>query len=112
MGRAYGRRKLAPVVSPAKTWEGAAGGLAGGVAATIVLALIMGIDVAIWKVAVLGSLVGTFSQLGDLTESKLKRTAGVKEAGSLIPGHGGILDRLDSVVFVGVVLYYFLELLL
>jgi phosphatidate cytidylyltransferase len=109
VGRAWGRRKLAPSISPGKTWEGAIGGLAGGVAAAFVLALILDVGLASWKVAFIGSLIGVSAQLGDLTESKLKRTVGVKEAGSIIPGHGGILDRLDSVVFTGVVVYYCLE---
>jgi phosphatidate cytidylyltransferase len=109
VGRAWGRHKMAPTISPGKTWEGAAGGLIGAIAASIILALALGIDIAYWEITFLGFLVGIFAQLGDLAESRLKRSVGVKEAGNLIPGHGGILDRLDSVVFTGVVVYYCLE---
>ncbi|HEY49306.1 MAG TPA: phosphatidate cytidylyltransferase [Dehalococcoidia bacterium] len=110
-GRAFGRHKLAPAISPAKTWEGAVGGLVGAIAAVVILALILEepLDIGYGKLVVIGFLVGVFAQLGDLAESKLKRIMGVKESGSLIPGHGGILDRLDSVVFTGVVVYYCLR---
>ncbi len=106
VGRAVGKHKMAPRVSPSKTWEGAVGGLAAGIAAVIVLALILGLDVSYWKLALIGFLVSLSAQLGDLAESRLKRSTGVKESGTLIPGHGGILDRVDSVVFTGVVVYY------
>ena len=106
VGRAWGKHKMAPSISPGKTWEGAVGGFIGAIAAASLLALLPQIDLAYWKVIILGTLIGVFAQLGDLTESKLKRAVGVKEAGGIIPGHGGILDRLDSIVFVGVVVYY------
>ncbi|MDY6892130.1 MAG: CDP-archaeol synthase [Chloroflexota bacterium] len=124
IGRAFGRHKLAPIISPGKTWEGAIGGLFGGLAATIALAMILGLigegypgqalamPVSYASAVVVGLFIGLFAQLGDLTESKIKRVMGVKEAGNLIPGHGGILDRLDSVVFTGVVVYYSLCLIL
>ncbi len=106
VGRTWGKHKMAPSISPGKTWEGAVGGFIGAIVAAVLLALLPNIDMAYWKIIILGCLIGVFAQLGDLTESKLKRTMGVKEAGSIIPGHGGILDRLDSIVFVGVVVYY------
>ncbi len=106
VGRAFGKHKLAPTISPGKTWEGALGGLVGGIAAVVILALVLGIDLGYEKLVFIGALVGIFSQIGDLVESKLKRGTGVKESGGLIPGHGGILDRLDSIVFTGVVVYY------
>jgi phosphatidate cytidylyltransferase len=109
VGRAWGKRKLAPAISPGKTWEGAVGGLVGGMVAAIALALILGIDIGYWKLVFLGLVIGIFAELGDLAESRLKRSTGVKEAGSLIPGHGGILDRLDSIVLTGVVVYYCLK---
>lgn len=109
VGSRWGRHKLAPTISPAKTWEGAIGGLVGAIAAGVLLALILDMDVSYVKIIVLGSLIGVFAQLGDLAESKIKRVATVKEAGSLIPGHGGILDRLDSIVFTGVLVYYCLK---
>jgi len=109
VGRAWGRHKMAPTVSPGKTWEGAVGGLVGAIAAVIILALILDIDISYGEMVILGILIAVFAQLGDLAESKLKRSMGVKEAGNLIPGHGGILDRLDSIVFTGVVVYYCLR---
>lgn len=94
-GRRWGRHKLAPRVSPGKTWEGAAGGL--GAVALVAMAgsLHFGIPVAIG--VLFGCAVGIFSIIGDLTESMFKRAAGLKDSGSLLPGHGGVLDRIDSV---------------
>lgn len=109
VGRAWGRRKMAPTISPGKTWEGALGGLVGAIAGVIVLALLLDVDISYAEMVLLGFLIAVFAQLGDLAESKIKRSMGVKEAGNLIPGHGGILDRLDSIVFTGVVVYYCLR---
>jgi phosphatidate cytidylyltransferase len=109
VGRAWGRHKMAPTVSPGKTWEGAAGGLVGAIVAVIALALLLDVDISYSEMVILGVLIAVFAQLGDLAESKLKRSVGVKEASNLIPGHGGILDRLDSIVFTGVVVYYCLR---
>ncbi len=109
VGRAFGRHKMAPTISPGKTWEGAAGGLAGALVAVVVLSLILDVEISYSQMVLLGFLIAVFAQLGDLAESKLKRSVGVKEAGNLIPGHGGILDRLDSIVFTGVVVYYCLR---
>ena len=100
-GRAFGRHKLAPAVSPAKTVEGAIGGL---VAATLVGAiggprLVSIVPFTAVTGAVAGLLVASFGILGDLFESLLKRSAGVKDSSSLIPGHGGVLDRIDSYLF-------------
>ena len=75
----------------------------------IVLALLLDVDISYGEMVLLGFLIAVFAQLGDLAESKIKRSMGVKEASNLIPGHGGILDRLDSVVFTGVVVYYCLR---
>jgi phosphatidate cytidylyltransferase len=109
IGRAWGRHKMAPTVSPGKTWEGAVGGLVGAIVAVIALALLLDIDISYSEMVILGLLIAVFAQSGDLAESKLKRSMGVKEAGNLIPGHGGILDRLDSIVFTGIVVYYCLR---
>jgi phosphatidate cytidylyltransferase len=95
VGRAWGRRKLAPAISPAKTWEGAAGGLIGALAYAIIGGFwIQGIAWAPFLAA--AALLGMVSIVGDLFESAAKRQAGVKDSGSLLPGHGGILDRIDS----------------
>jgi phosphatidate cytidylyltransferase len=99
-------------VSPGKTWEGAVGGLVGAVGASFILALIFeewgtGLPLTYWHIALLASLIGIFAQLGDLLESGLKRITQVKNSGRCLPGHGGILDRLDSIIFTGVVVYYY-----
>jgi phosphatidate cytidylyltransferase len=94
-GRAFGRRKLAPRVSPGKTWEGAVGGLAMVAAVAGGGALYFGLPAL--SVVGFGCLVGIFSVIGDLTESMFKRAAALKDSGTLLPGHGGLLDRIDSV---------------
>lgn len=96
IGRTIGRRKLAPKISPKKTWEGAAGGLVGGIAATIAANSIIGPGISTWQAAAIGASVAFAGTLGDLAESALKRVIGIKDSGALIPGHGGILDRIDS----------------
>jgi phosphatidate cytidylyltransferase len=95
VGRSFGRRKLAPQVSPGKTWEGAIGGLLAVALVAWAAALHFGLPV--WRSIAFGCTVGIFSIVGDLTESMFKRSAGLKDSGSLLPGHGGILDRIDSV---------------
>jgi phosphatidate cytidylyltransferase len=116
IGRAKGKHKVAPAISPAKTWQGAAGGLISAIPAALVIAIVLesisarfGTPFAFeyWQIILLGLLVSLFAQLGDLVESLLKRNVGVKEAGSLLPGHGGILDRFDSLIFVGAIAYYY-----
>ena len=110
VGKAVGSRKLAPNVSPNKTWEGAIGGFLGAVVCGICLSAVLDLGTHI-SVVVLGSAVlGVTGQLGDLYESKLKRMAGVKDSGRLFPGHGGILDRMDSLMWNVVVLYHMVAL--
>ena len=98
VGRAVGRTPLAPRTSPGKTREGAVGGLAGAAAACIVLGRLFRLPAALPAQLLLGLLMGVTAQAGDLAESWMKRKAEVKDSGTLIPGHGGILDRLDSIV--------------
>jgi phosphatidate cytidylyltransferase len=109
VGRLAGRHKLAPLVSPAKTLEGALGGVlaAALVGATLGARWIPGLAPA--SGALLGALVAAFGIIGDLFESLIKRGAGVKDSSSLIPGHGGVLDRIDSWLFAGPVFYVFLR---
>ena len=107
VGRALGRHKLSPRISPHKTWEGAIGGVAGAIIMSLVLVALLGLPLSYSQAILLGLLVSIFCQLGDLAESLLKRNMGVKESGRLMPGHGGVLDRMDSVVLAGVVVYYF-----
>jgi phosphatidate cytidylyltransferase len=107
---------LAPDISPSKTWEGAIGGLTCAILGAIVIATVLNfISLKLgspfvfkyWQIVLLGFLVSLFAQLGDLVESLLKRNTGAKESGNLLPGHGGILDRFDSLIFVGAVAYYY-----
>ncbi|HLB27815.1 MAG TPA: phosphatidate cytidylyltransferase [Dehalococcoidales bacterium] len=111
-GRAVGKHKLAPDISPAKTREGAAAGAVGGVLASLffILPTPLQLPINLWQATSLGLLVSVFGQLGDLTESLFKRNMGVKDSGNLLPGHGGLLDRLDSIIFAGVAVYYFIKL--
>lgn len=106
-GRAFGKTPLAPKISPAKTWEGAAAGFLAAMLATGMATLMLDLRVIIWEALILGALIGSLSQLGDLAESRIKRRAGVKDSGWLIPGHGGMLDRIDSIVFTLPAVYYF-----
>ncbi len=109
IGRALGKHHLAPHISPGKTWEGAIAGVLGGIIVSLLFTLPTPLHLPLdyWQAILLGLLVSVFGQLGDLVESLLKRNMGVKDSGGLIPGHGGFLDRLDSVVFAGIVIYYF-----
>ena len=106
VGRAVGRRPMAPSISPNKTWEGSLGGFASAVAAALVLGLVFDLGVPAWQQAMIGGVVGVVGQWGDLIESKLKRIADLKDASSIIPGHGGLLDRLDSVLLTLPAVYY------
>jgi len=99
VGRAWGRRKLAPSISPGKTWEGAAGGIFGAVAYAIICAGFL--DGIAWGPLLAAAIVlSALSIVGDLFESAAKRQAEVKDSGALLPGHGGILDRIDSATAV------------
>jgi phosphatidate cytidylyltransferase len=109
-GRFLGNAKLYEPVSPKKTWAGAWGGLAGSIVGVAALKLISAhflswVDVAL--IAIPGGILG---QLGDLTESLIKRSVGVKDSGGLLPGHGGILDRIDAVMFIAPYVYGYLVL--
>ena len=114
VGKLFGRRKLAPQLSPNKTLEGAFGGL--GLAILIVTATAYGLEhwrsiqVDLYDAILFSVLVASAAQLGDLFESLIKRWAGVKDAGGLLPGHGGVLDRIDSMLFAVPVTYYFVML--
>jgi phosphatidate cytidylyltransferase len=130
-GRALGRHKLAPRISPGKTWEGTAASFLAAVAAGVwIFAYAPEINRALlnaglieraqgyfapqllspWLVALLSGLINLAAQLGDLVESLIKRGAGVKDSGSLLPGHGGMLDRLDALLFAAPILWYYVAL--
>ncbi len=111
VGVRWGRRKLAPHVSPGKSVEGLVGGLVGTVAVTVLAAraLLPGLDPL--RAAFLGLALGAVSPLGDLLESLIKRNLHAKDASHLIPGHGGVLDRIDSLLVTGAVAYYLFRFL-
>jgi phosphatidate cytidylyltransferase len=111
VGRALGRRRLAPTISPGKTIEGALGGLVGGIVGALAVRTFAFPDVGWPHAVVLGLAVAVAGMAGDLFESVLKRWAGVKDSGRLFPGHGGMLDRLDSLLFGAPVLYYYFQCL-
>jgi phosphatidate cytidylyltransferase len=104
-GRFFGRNKLLESISPKKTIEGAIGGLAGSALAGLVLGHYFMPECPLPAVILTAMVTGVFAQIGDLFESLLKRLADVKDSGSIMPGHGGILDRLDGVIFAGPIYY-------
>ena len=111
VGSAIGRHKLVPKISPKKSWEGFFGGILGSLLTWIVLALIPQTGVTMPVAIVAGIVCGVTGVIGDLVESRIKRGAGVKDSGNLIPGHGGLLDRSDSLLFVGVSAYFILRMM-
>ena len=114
VGKLFGKRKLAPQLSPSKTLEGALGGLGLAIfivsVTTYVLEVWLNLRIDLYDAILFSILVASAAQLGDLFESLIKRWAGVKDAGEFLPGHGGVLDRIDSMLFAVPVTYYFVLL--
>ena len=113
----FGKHKLAPVLSPKKSIEGAIGGVAGAALVGLIYAMVLknaGISQSnlLWVFPVISAVGAVISQVGDLAASAVKRNFGIKDYGKLIPGHGGIMDRFDSVVFTAPMIYYLAVLLL
>lgn len=106
-GRTFGRRKLAPAVSPGKTIEGAIGGMAASLILAVAAHFWFFGELKLNAAVPLAVVMNALGVIGDLTESALKRGAGAKDAASILPGHGGLLDRLDSLLFNAPVIYYF-----
>ncbi len=108
VGRAIGKHPLAPHISPKKTWEGSIGGLAGSLLVAYGFHFWLTISLPhLLAMATLGNIAG---QMGDLLESACKRSAGVKDSGGLLPGHGGVLDRIDALILCIPVIWYYLVL--
>ena len=105
VGRLMGRHRMAPGISPGKTWEGTAGGMAASVVAAVALGVLFPLQIQIWQAALIGVILGAVSPAGDLLESKAKRLADAKDSGNLFPGHGGMLDRLDSLLPAVAIVY-------
>ena len=110
IGTYFGRHKLCPMISPKKTIEGALGGMLGSVIAIVVLGLLFKLPVS--HSIFMGILVGIVAPIGDLIESAIKRFAGVKDSGRIFPGHGGVLDRFDSIMFTVPAIYYYMHIFL
>lgn len=115
VGRYMGKVKLVPKVSPNKTVEGSIGGLLGSTIACTIYGIILnklGVNISIYHFSLIGLICGVFCQFGDLVASSIKRYVNAKDYSNLIPGHGGILDRFDSILFASVVVYYYLTFIL
>ncbi len=110
-GKNFGRHSLAPTISPKKTWEGVFGGIAGCLVISVIIGTWFGGGLPAWHWLALGGIVGVVGPIGDLFESAIKRAAAVKDSGSMLPGHGGVLDRFDGLVFVAPVAASYLFLL-
>ncbi len=107
-GKAFGRHHLAPYISPNKTWEGTVSGLLGSAAIAALANFLFHLPIGFAGAVLLGILVSVFGQLGDLVKSLFKRNMAVKDSSRVIPGHGGFLDRMDSMAFAGITVYFFL----
>ena len=109
-GKGFGRHKLSPMISPGKTVEGAVGGLAGGAVAALLYNHFLSMGIGLGSALLLAVVIGVAGIFGDLFESVIKRAAGAKDSGTIIPGHGGMLDRVDSLIFAIPLLYYYLTI--
>lgn len=106
-GSAFGKHRLYPLVSPKKSIEGACGGLIGGLCGALLAKFTFFPHLSFGDAAITALVIGVVGQAGDLFESLLKRSFGVKDSGTIIPGHGGVLDRLDSILFAAPITYYY-----
>ncbi len=110
-GNLFGKRKLCPKISPNKTIEGSIGGILGSIILLIVYSIYFDLS-PMWKIILLSIFCSIMAQLGDLVASKIKRICGIKDYGYIMPGHGGILDRFDSIIFTAPVIYYYISIFL
>lgn len=106
-GNLFGKNKLCPKISPKKTVEGSIGGILGSMILTTIFSLYFNLG-PLWKILILSVLASITSQIGDLVASRVKRLAGVKDYGFIMPGHGGVLDRFDSILFTAPLIYYYI----
>jgi phosphatidate cytidylyltransferase len=106
VGRVLGKHKIAPYISPNKSWEGSISGVAGSIILSVAVVYFFKLPVSSGAAVILGILISVIGQLGDLVKSLFKRNMEVKDSGNILPGHGGFLDRMDSLAFAGVLIYY------
>lgn len=108
IGSKFGKKRLCPEISPKKSVEGAIGGIIGSILVTLIYGAFYGIG-PLWSLGILALVGSVLSQLGDLSASRIKRITGIKDFGSIMPGHGGMLDRFDSVIFTAPVVFYYMQ---
>ena len=106
VGKSIGKRKLYPEISPNKTVAGAAGSLLGGIVGAALIKVTLLVQISLLQMVIIGLAIGLSTMIGDLVESMFKRDAGVKDSSHIVPGHGGVLDKLDGVLFAGPVFYW------
>ncbi len=107
IGTKFGKRKLCPVLSPKKSVEGSIAGILGSLIVTLIVAYVFSVG-NVFKLGILSIICSIMAQIGDLTASKIKRAAGIKDYGNIMPGHGGVLDRFDSILFTAPIVYYYM----
>lgn len=107
-GNLFGKTKLCPNISPKKTIEGSIGGIIGSTALLIIYSMYYDLN-PMWEIIILSIICSVTSQLGDLVGSKIKRISGIKDYGFIMPGHGGVLDRFDSIIFTAPIIYYYIS---
>ena len=112
LGKKFGKHKLFPAVSPKKSWEGAIAGFIASIIGMLVFMKLLIPEFPVIHSLILGAIVGIFGQIGDLAESLLKRDAGIKDSSTILPGHGGFLDRFDSIIFVSPIFFIYLYLII
>jgi phosphatidate cytidylyltransferase len=110
IGKTWGKHQLSPTISPKKTQEGALGGILGSIIISILFVWLFNLPINYGYAIILAIMVSIFGQIGDLFESLFKRNMGIKDSGNSLPGHGGFLDRMDSLAFAGVIVYYYVIL--
>lgn len=108
-GKLWGRRKLVPIASPRKTWEGSIGGIVFACLGALAAQQVLLKDIVLWKAVLCGILIHAVAQISDPLESLFKRAVGVKDSSKMLPGHGGILDRIDSLILAAPFFYYFIK---
>jgi len=111
LGKLFGRHRMAPLASPRKTWEGSVGGVLFGILGAWLAQTILLREVDLWRALLCGALVHAVAQMSDPLESLFKRAVGVKDSSNMLPGHGGFLDRIDSLILAAPFFYYLIKYL-